>query len=158
MPQVLDDSSDEQRALIALSLVPGVGPGRIRLLVNAFGSAAEALEAPRAALETIEGFGGITADAIIRFDGYDQVEEQWRRAAQVEARMVTEWDPLYPEALRTIYDPPVFLWMRGEAVGADIRAIAIVGTRRPSEYGRRMSERFAGELAERGYYCERTCL
>ena len=151
MPLIPDESPDEQRALIALSLVPGVGPGRIRLLVNAFGSAAEALEAPRAALEALEGFGGLTADAIVRFDGYDLVEEQWRRAAQVEARMVTEWDPLYPEALRTIYDPPVFLWMRGEAVPEDSRAIAIVGTRKPSEYGKRMTERFAGELTERGY-------
>jgi DNA processing protein len=145
------DTPDERRALIALSLVPGVGPGRIRQLVRQFGSAGAALEAPRRVLATIEGIGEVTAEAIVRFDGYDLVADQWNRAAQVEAELVAEGDPRFPIALGNLYDPPAFLWVRGALVPEDERAVAIVGTRKPSEYGKRMAERFAGELAERGY-------
>ncbi len=147
----LPDAPEESAALVALSLIPGVGPGRIRLLVHRFGSAAAALEAPRRVLANLEGLGEATADAIRAFDGYDLVHEQWVRAQQVDARLVTEWDDDYPEALRTIYDPPVFLWVRGAFAPADARAVAIVGSRQATDLGKRIAEQFAGELAARGY-------
>ena len=56
----------------------------------------------------------------------------------------------YPAALRVIPDPPLYLWMRGDIGRADDMAIAIVGTRGPTEYGRGMATKFAGDLARRG--------
>ena len=76
------DTKAENRALIALSLVPGVGPGRIRALLARFGSAVAALEASRKALAKVPGIGPQTAAAITTFDGHDAVEEQFHRAAQ----------------------------------------------------------------------------
>ena len=145
------DTQAEHRALIALSLVPGVGPGRIRALLARFGSAVEAMNASNKALARVSGIGPQTASAITTFDAHDAVEEQLRRAAQHGVTLVPAWDEQFPRLLRQIYDPPAFLWLRGDLTEADERAVAIVGTRRSSEYGRRMAHDFAYELGRRGF-------
>ncbi len=145
------DTYEEQRALVALSMAPGVGPGRIRALIARFGSARAALGASRRALAEVPGIGPQTAAAIAAFDGHAAVEGQFERAEKTGATLVTTWDPDYPELLRQIYDPPVFLWMRGRLTEADARAVAIVGTRRATDYGRRVAYEFAVELARRGF-------
>ena len=141
----------EHRALIALSLVPGVGPGRIRALLARFGSAVAALEASNKALASVPGIGPQTASAITTFEAHDTVEEQLRRAAQHGVTLVPAWDGRFPRLLKQIYDPPAFLWIRGDLTEADERAVAIVGTRRSSDYGRRMARDFAVELGQRGF-------
>ena len=57
----------------------------------------------------------------------------------------------YPDALRWLPDPPPVLYARGELLPQDRLAIAVVGSRRPSRYGRSMAERFGAELAEQGF-------
>ncbi len=141
----------ENRALIALSLVPGVGPGRIRALMARFGSATAVMEASLKALAAVPGLGPQTATAIAVFDAYDAVEEQLRRAAGHGVELLPAWDEQFPRLLRQIYDPPAFLWMRGTLTASDARAVAIVGTRRSSDYGRRMARDFAYELGQRGF-------
>ena len=141
----------EQRALIALSLVPGVGPGRIRALLARFGAAEAAMQASRKALAAVPGVGPQTAAAIAAFDAHDAVEEQLRRAEQHDIALVAAWDERFPPLLRQIYDPPAFLWLRGTLTEADARAVAIVGTRRSSDYGRRMAHDFSYELGRRGF-------
>ena len=143
-------SPREKRALIALSLVPGVGSGRARRLVTKFGRPDLVLAAPAQALAGIEGIGPQTADAIARFDGEDEVEEQVRRAVQCGASMVTSWDDDFPRLLSEIYDPPAFLWVKG-SLQAEDEAISIVGTRRPTAAGRRIAHTLALELASIGF-------
>ncbi|MFQ5569068.1 MAG: DNA-processing protein DprA [Rhodothermales bacterium] len=142
---------EEQRALIALSLVSGVGPGRIRALVARFGSALAALHASSQALATVPGIGAQTAAAIASFDDHGAVDAQVQRAEQQNITLLPAWDERFPRLLRQIYDPPAFLWVRGALSRQDERAIAIVGTRRASEYGWRMAREFAVELAQRGF-------
>lgn len=141
----------EQRALIGLSLVPGVGAGRIRALLARFGSATAVMSATRGALKQVEGIGPKTAAAITTFDDAESVDTQLERAAQLGATLITPWDDRFPNRLRTIYDPPALLWMRGTLTAADDRAIAIVGTRRCSDYGRQQAHRFAQELVRHGF-------
>lgn len=143
-------SADELRALIALTLVPGVGPGRVRALLARFGSAQAVFQAGLATLAGVDGVGPQTARAIRSFAADDIADDQLRRAARVGAHAVTLWDDRYPRLLRQIYDPPPLLWVRGELVLEDELALAIVGTRRASDYGRRVAELFASELARRG--------
>lgn len=145
------DTHEEKHALVALSMAPGVGPGRIRSMIARFGSASAALSASRRALAEVPGIGPQTAAAIAAFDGHAAVEAQFERAEQAGATLVTAWDPGYPRLLRQIYDPPVFLWVRGRLTDADARAVAIVGTRRATDYGRRVAHEFAAELARRGF-------
>ncbi len=142
---------DELRALVALSLVPGVGPGRIRSLLAHFGSATEVLSAPPQALARVERVGRKTAQAIADFEGEAEVDDQFVRAEQIGAQLVPLWDERYPSLLRQIYDPPAVLWLRGDLLPQDERAIAIVGTRKATDYGKRVAHDFAFELARRGF-------
>jgi DNA processing protein len=144
------DAPAEKRALVGLAMVPGVGPGLLRGLLARFGSAAEALYATKRRLTEVPGVGPKTAQVIRAFEGEDEVEEQFRRAARFNATLVAAWDERFPRPLRRIYDPPALLWMRGDLTPQDERAVAIVGTRRCTDYGRRLAERFAGALARRG--------
>ncbi|HDI83902.1 MAG TPA: DNA-protecting protein DprA [candidate division WOR-3 bacterium] len=57
----------------------------------------------------------------------------------------------YPENLKTIPKPPPILFIRGEIVPEDSKAVAIIGTRRPTEYGRSVAWNFAKELASNGF-------
>ncbi len=144
-------SPQEQRALIGLSLVPGVGAGRIRALLARFGSAAAVMSASPSALTRVDGIGPKTASAITAFDDADAVDTQLDRAAQIGATLITPWDDRFPPRLRAIYDPPALLWMRGALTPADERAIAIVGTRRCSDYGKQQAHRFAKALVREGF-------
>lgn len=141
----------ELRALVALSLVPGVGPGRVRSLLAHFGSASAVMAAPVGALARADGVGPQTARAIRDFDGDGVVEAQFEQAERVGAELVPLWDARYPRLLRQIYDPPAVLWLRGDLRPQDARAVAIVGTRRATDYGKRVAHRFAFELAQRGF-------
>ena len=142
---------DEMEALIALTMVPGVGGSRVRSLISRFGSAAAVLAASKRALAAVPGIGPQTAAAIAAFDDFAAVAEQRERAVKAGAALVTVWDEGYPEALRQIFDPPVLLWVRGTLSDADARAVAVVGTRRATEYGARVAYDFAAELARRGF-------
>ncbi len=144
---------NEKRALIALSLVPGVGSGRVRQLVRAMGSAEEVLAAPVGRLARVPGIGPQTAAAIAAVAGEAAVDDQVRRAVRADAKMVTADDARYPCLLREIYDPPAFLWVRGLLArrGDRENALSIVGTRKPTEYGRRIAHSLARELAAMGF-------
>ena len=144
------DPEEEQRALVALSMTPGVGPGRIRVLLSRLGGAAAALRASRRRLEQIAGIGPATAEAISRFNGWAAVDEQFARADACGAWLLAAWDERYPALLREIYDPPALLWVRGD-IAPDEPALAMVGTRRATDYGRRVTAEIAGGLVEAGY-------
>ncbi len=143
-------TDDERRARVALSLTPGVGPGRIRALVQAFGSAHRARHAPLRQLAAVSGIGPATARAIAGFGDEKAIDAQLGSAQRAGATLVLQGDEAYPALLQQIYDPPAFLWMRGTLDASDARAIAIVGTRRASDYGKKAAYHFAHELALQG--------
>lgn len=70
---------------------------------------------------------------------------------QLNVRLIARSDADYPALLLEIADPPVALYVRGTLDPADARAIAIVGSRQATDYGKRAAERFARELVEAGY-------
>ena len=142
--------ADEARALVTLGLVPGAGSARLRALLTRFGSARDALAAPVAHLAAVEGVGRQTAQAVRAFSDYEAVDRQLAAAARVGARPLSFLDADYPDLLRQIYDPPALLWLRGRLDPADATAVAVVGTRTATDYGRRVAEAFARGLAEAG--------
>jgi DNA processing protein len=145
------DRPQEQRALIGLSLVPGVGPSRMRALLAQFEAPSEIFRASRAALTTVDGVGDQTAEAIRTFDDRDAVRQEMERAEALGASLVSPWDERFPRRLREIYDPPGFLWMRGTLPESARPMITIVGTRRCTDYGRAQAHHFAAELVRRGF-------
>ena len=150
------DETSEQHSLIALSLVNGVGASRIRTLLAHFGSVTEVLQAPVRALQKVDGIGAVTAEAIASADVKTLVEAQWQKAHKFDATLMPLWDTEFPPLLREIYDPPALLWKRGNITEADQKAVAIVGTRRATDYGKRVAYQFAQELAKWLHDCEWT--
>ncbi|MEO1478930.1 MAG: helix-hairpin-helix domain-containing protein, partial [Bacteroidota bacterium] len=129
----LDTPSDatgarfDARMLLALAAVPGVGPARVRALLDRFGDATSVMRADVRALAEVEGIGLKTARAIAGFDGHAAIDSQLQQGARLGADLVTCADGDYPARLRELYDPPPFLWLRGTLTEADRRAVAIVG-------------------------------
>ena len=66
------------------------------------------------------------------------------------AAILTYQDPGYPQRLLTIYDYPPLLYVRGRLTEADELAVAVVGSRRASSYGRKVAQNIAAGLAQRG--------
>ncbi|MGH2717888.1 MAG: DNA-processing protein DprA [Actinomycetota bacterium] len=80
--------------------------------------------------------------------------DAWRvvldRVMEAQTWLTTVLDAEYPVNLRRIYNRPPFLFIRGTLLAADERAVAVVGTRRPSPEGRAQARQLAAELARRG--------
>ncbi|MCL5267609.1 MAG: DNA-processing protein DprA [Bacteroidetes bacterium] len=139
------------RALLSLSMVPGVGAARLRALVNQFGDPESVLNAGERELVAVEGIDRGTARKILEREEFEkEIQTQLSKLNKAEARLITLWDKDFPENLKKIYDPPVFLFVRGTFSNADKYSIAMVGTRNPTSYGRRIAEKFAVGLAEQG--------
>ncbi len=139
------------RALLGLSMVPGIGATRMRVLVNHFGDPESVIAAGERELIAVEGIDHSTARKIISSGGFEkEIQTQLSRLNRSEARLITFWDKDYPENLKRIYDPPVLLFTRGAISNVDKYSIAVVGTRNPTTYGKRIAEKFAAELSEQG--------
>jgi len=93
---------------------------------------------------------GVLAPTLGVSDLAGAVAAQRKRAERVGARLLLPGDSEYPVQLRTIPSPPSFLFVRGEVRDADALAVAVVGARRATPYGLRVSEQLAGDLAARG--------
>jgi DNA processing protein len=154
MPRAPDQVSD---ATLRLLLAEGIGPMTFRKLRERFGSDDTAAErivgATISELDDLEGIGRESATALRQAIEAAGAEIEVERAAMREraAHLVLLEDEDYPALLRTIPDPPAALWMRGSIdAQVDRLALAIVGSRKCSAYGREQAGRFAGLLAQSG--------
>jgi len=140
----------DPRPWIALSSVTGVGRVFFKRLILRFGSPEEALRAPETELVRVEGARQVTVKAIREFDGWQWVDEELDRAGKAGAKIVPYADKEYPQALREVHDPPSYLYVRGSLTTEDKVAVAIVGSRMATNYGRQVTRKIARELAVRG--------
>ncbi len=139
------------RDLLRLASVPRIGPLKIRALVAHFKDPAEVLSASPRELVQVPGIDKKLASAIAHHkNGEAFADEQLKRLNKVGGRVVTLWDKEYPDLLKRIYDPPVFLFVLGKIAKQDSASVAIVGTRRPSTYGQQIAEEFSRGLAKLG--------
>jgi len=90
------------------------------------------------------------ARAVLRA-GDDAEAERWAaRIEQTGMRLVTAFDPEYPEVLREIPDPPFLLFALGRLERLRLPVVAIVGSRDASRYGRDVAGKLAQELSAAG--------
>lgn len=138
--------------LLALLQLEGLGPGRVRQLIQAFGDLSAVFDAgPEALIEA-----GVQ-ERIARIIASADEESLWALDMQLmdyEAergvRFISFDEPGYPPSLLELDDPPLFLWCRGEILPQDRRAVAVVGSRQASWRGERNAERIAAALADQG--------
>lgn len=134
---------------LALALTPQLGPIGGRKLVERLGSITAIFNASLTELEAA-GLPAESAQSIALGRSLAAAEEELVRAASAGAALITLEDELYPVRLRNIFDPPLVLYVRGEAALLTEPGIAVVGTRHPTPYGIGMSQRLSADLAARG--------
>jgi DNA processing protein len=137
------------RYWLALRLVRGVGNVTYRELLERFGTPQAVLAASPADLGAA-GAHAEVARAIASFDQWPTVETELNKIARAGVRLVTRTDPEYPVNLTHLHDPPPFLYLRGSFVPEDHIAIAVVGSRFASSYGKGVAQDLARGLAEKG--------
>ena len=139
-----------REAYIALNLIDGIGPVRVRALLERFDRPENILEAARPDLMQVDGVGAEVARNITGWRETVKLEDELARIEQAGVQVVTREDAGYPKNLREIYDPPLVLYVRGALTERDALAIGIVGSRRTTLYGQEMSRKLAYQLARVG--------
>ena len=138
--------------LVALSLVPGLGPRLTQALLERFGSAGAARRATAARAADGPAHRG-KAGARFRSDALQAVNPQaeLERASGYGVRLLPRSSPDFPVRLTELPDGPQLLYVRGSITPADASGVAIVGSRKCTAYGVRMATRLAGGLARAGF-------
>jgi len=136
---------------LALARVKGLGAVSFKKLAARFVDPTAAFSAVLAELEQVEGLHRDTIDGIVAFSDWAEIDEEIERARDAGIAIVPFTNPNYPARLRTIADPPPFLYVKGNLLTDDDKAVAIVGSRSASEYGRRVARDLARGLASLGF-------
>jgi DNA processing protein len=141
---------DASLSWLALALTPGLASRLSGRLLEEFGSPEEVFRAPLPRLERCR-LPAAVAQAVFKKQAFKRAEKELASIRGIEnCRLVSRNDPEYPRTLLQIYDPPVLLYVRGDAKVLNEPSISIVGTRRPTLYGTQMAERLGREIAARG--------
>lgn len=134
---------------LGFSLIPEIGPKRLQLLLNACGSLEAAWEADAGFLREI-GLEEAPTNNLVRLRARLNLDQELARVARIGARLLTPDDEAYPALLRQVPDAPIVLYVRGALLPQDAMALAIVGTRKATTYGRDVAAHLARQLARSG--------
>jgi DNA processing protein len=142
-------TTDEKLYLIALTDLKGVGDVLARQLLLYFGSAEEVFKANRSMLEKTPGIGAYTAEKIehARPEALKRAEKELAFIEKNKILLYAITDDGYPTRLKECMDAPVVFYYRGTADLNAAKIISVVGTRRMTDYGRKLTELFVKELA-----------
>ncbi len=135
---------------LALNLIPKVSNKYLYKLVEHFGSPQEVFSAPLKELEHVEGVPSKIAAKIKEFDKKSALKKELAQIDKHNVSIITYDDLEYPENLRSICDPPLVLYVKGEFKTQDHYSIAMVGSRRSTAYGRYTTKELAAQLSQNG--------
>jgi DNA processing protein len=134
---------------LALALTQGLGPTRVKKLIEHYGTAERVFQASLTELEAT-GMRAVSAQSLATGKSLELAQQECVKAAEAGAKIISLSDPEYPSRLKEIYDPPVILFVKGNVEVLAQPGIAMVGTRHPTPYGSGMAERLSTDLAARG--------
>lgn len=135
---------------VGLSFVNGIGPKMLEKLMDRFDNPEDILDASVDELCQIPRLTSKIAEAIHAID-LEAIEVELMALEEFGITVITRYDKSYPKNLKTISDAPPVLFQMGDFRDEDNRAAAIVGTRNPSQGGRKIAKELAYGLAERGF-------
>jgi len=129
----------------------GIGPATFKRLLEHFDSPERMMRAGPASLAQVEGIGPIKARKIAATRERFDAEGEIARADHLGVAIIHIRDPRYPLALKRIYDPPPVLYVRGDLRREQALAVALVGSRRCTTYGREQATKLAYQLGAAGF-------
>ncbi|AFY74922.1 DNA protecting protein DprA [Synechococcus sp. PCC 7502] len=142
----------ERAYWLAWSTIPRIGSVLLKRIYQRFGSLATAWQASGQELAEVEGLGSQTIEGIISSRSKIDPRELIDLHTVKNPHFWTPADSKYPQLLWEIPDPPPVLYYQGNIqTWAEESAIAIIGTRNPSSYGRKWAKKIARALAESGF-------
>ena len=141
--------SDPRKYWVAFSLVKGIGAVRFQTLLDYFGDPQIAWRAPTQGLRDA-GLSEKIVENLVQLRSSKDLEKIWNELAAKGISVLILPDETYPRRLRELEQPPPVLYVHGELIPDDEWAVAVVGTRRVTAYGRQVAEDIAGTLARNG--------
>jgi len=135
---------------LSLLVVRGIGPLLRKRLIDAFHSPQKVFEAKEDELLSVGGITPKTVKALKEIDPFKTGKEIYQKVKATGGDLLTLFDPRYPQNLRKIPDPPLVLFYSGTIEEEDSKAIAIVGSRKATPYGREFARNLASQLAQSG--------
>ncbi len=139
-------------AWIKLTSIPSIGLSKAQQLVRQFGEPIEFLGSSSSCFRDSQYLTPEAVGELARPLNPDEFRNEARLIEELDIRFVSILDSDYPSLLKSIYYPPLYLFYRGELKPDDFRRVlGVVGTRRPSNYGRLMTQRLCDELVRSGF-------
>ncbi|GER92428.1 DNA protecting protein DprA [hot springs metagenome] len=139
--------SDDLKYWIALTIMKEIGPITSKRLLSAFRTPQRVFEASLNELKDVDGINESKIKSILNFNSWDAVEKEISNIKSHDVRIIKYIDEEYPESLRYIDDSPIILYVKGSLMKKDKYAVAIVGSRNMTPYGKKITEKIASELA-----------
>ena len=149
LTQPADYFMDDKKYWIGFNLIKGIGAVRMQGLVAYFGDLESAWRASPADLAGA-GLGLKLIERVVQARENVDLDKVWDKIERQGIKILTWQDEAYPQRLKEINQPPPVLYIRGEYLPDDLFAVAIVGTRRVTTYGRQITEELASFLAANG--------
>lgn len=132
---------------IALTQVPGIGSVLAKNLIGYCGGVHEVFQKSTTFLQKVPGVGSVLSQNIKNFTDFSNAEQEVRFIEKNGVKPVFFLDADYPTRLRNIPDCPIMLYTRGSEQLSPAKSIAIVGTRKMTEYGKQFVSQFLEEIA-----------
>ncbi len=136
--------------IMRMHLIPGIGPRTSQALLDYFGSPQAVLSASLARLQEVAGVGPKLTNAIAAVTLGRDAEQELAECDRLSVRLLHRGSDEYPRPLERICDPPLLLYCRGDWRPQDELAVAIVGSRKCTLYGKQQAEKIARALAQAG--------
>jgi DNA processing protein len=134
---------------VAFSLVKGIGAVRFQAILNFFGDPQIAWGAPGEALREA-GLSDKVVENLLELRSSIDLDQVWEQLQAQGVTVLIQTDDAYPRRLREIDQSPPVIYLKGELTEGDEWAVAVVGTRRVTGYGRQVAEEIAATLARNG--------
>lgn len=139
--------SEELVFQISLELIPGVGNRGVKQLMSYCGSASEVFRSSKSKLLKIPGVGEKMAVAIIQSSPFKEAESILLSAEKIGASVLHYTNSEFPKRLKQVPDAPNIIYKKGNGNLNPRRSIAIVGTRKATEYGKSITDKIVADLS-----------
>ncbi len=135
---------------LAINKIPNLGPVTIKKLWQQFSDIEEVWSADEESMLQIEEISKPAIKSFLENRTTIDLDEELRLIKDSGGSVLTLENAEYPQVLKNIYDPPPVLYIKGNKFDSDLKALAIVGTRKASNYGKEMAKKLAFELSSLG--------
>jgi DNA processing protein len=134
---------------LALTLIDGIGPAKIKSLIDHYETSEEVFKISAIELEKKAGLSTKIVNSIINCN-FSEAEEVLEWCDDYDISIVTPKNHSFPQLLREIYDTPQLLYVMGDVKALHLPSVGVVGMRKPDNYGREVCKKIATDIARAG--------